>query len=259
MRRIILRLAYDGTDYHGYQYQNNSVTIEGEVSKAISMLTGESIELIGGSRTDAGVHSIDNVAVFDTESRIPGEKFAYAINQRLPEDIRILESDEVDLDFHPRHCDSIKTYEYRIYRANIENPIKSRYYHFTYSKLDVERMKLAARELEGEYDFSSFCASGAQVDSKVRTIYSCEVIEQPNYPPNAYSLNSNIGDDIIIRVSGNGFLYNMVRIIAGTLLDVGNGKKKPEDIKSIIYAKDRSKAGPTAPACGLTLVRYKIL
>ena len=252
MKRVLLRVAYDGTNYHGYQFQDNVDTIEGTLRIAIKELTGEECELVGGSRTDAGVHALDNVVVFDTSSSIPGDKFCYALNPHLPEDIRVLSSMDVDDDFHPRHRDSVKTYEYHVYNARIENPIKNRYSHFTYSKLDIEAMKKAAGLMTGEHDFSSFCAAGAQVDSKVRTIYSCEVLMKSTEE----AINPNVGNDIIIRVSGNGFLYNMVRIIAGTLLEVGNGRIKPEDIVGIIDAMDRSKAGPTAPACGLTLVRY---
>lgn len=243
MKRVRLTVAYDGTNYHGWQLQDNGITIESELNRALSGLLGEEIRVIGASRTDSGVHALGNVAVFDTESRIPGEKISYALNQRLPEDIRIRKSEEVAPDWHPRHCPSRKTYEYRIYCAEFPMPVKRLYSHFTYHPLDTERMRRAARLLEGEHDFKSFCQTGAQVESTVRTIYSLQVEEQ--------------GEEVVIRVCGNGFLYNMVRIIAGTLMEVGQGRREPESMGEILAACSRSAAGPTAPARGLTLVKYE--
>jgi len=244
-KRIRLVVAYDGTNYHGWQVQSNGITIESELNRALSELSGEDIHVIGASRTDAGVHALGNIAVFDTESRIPADKIAYALNQRLPEDIRIQESEEVGPDWHPRHCDSRKTYEYRIYRSRFPMPVKRLYSYFTYRDLNVARMQEAAAYLVGEHDFKSFCQTGAQVESTVRTIYSAEVEEQ--------------GTDIVIRVCGNGFLYNMVRIIAGTLMEIGQGRHAPMEMADIIASCDRSAAGPTAPACGLTLIGYEYL
>lgn len=261
MRRIMLTVAYDGTNYHGWQLQDNGDTIEEELIRAIERVTivcGDAVTLIGGSRTDAGVHALCNVAVFDTESRIPGEKFSYALNAHLPEDIRVVKSEEVAADFHPRKMDTVKTYEYRIYNAEFPLPTKRLYSHFSYTVYDIEKMRQAAKYIEGEHDFTSFCTVGAQVDSKVRTVYSCEVITEGNIGKNEREKDGkDVGQDIIIRVTGNGFLYNMVRIIAGTLMEVGRGQIDANDIPAIIDAKDRSKAGPTAPACGLTLVKYE--
>lgn len=268
MKRIMLTVAYDGTAYHGWQVQDNGITIEGELNRAINELTGEVSEVIGGSRTDSGVHALCNVAVFDTESMIPGEKFSYALNAKLPDDIRVIASAEVAPDFHPRHCNTRKTYEYKIYNAPIEDPIKRLYYHHTYVKLDVALMREAASYFIGEHDFSSFCSAGAQVDSKVRTIYSLEVLEIPcdlsincaGAKDASTTLASSVpARDIIIRVSGNGFLYNMVRIIAGTLMEVGRGAIAPSEIPAIIEAMDRNAAGPTAPARGLVLSKYEIM
>ena len=241
--RIRLIVAYDGTNYHGWQIQNNGITVEEELNRCLSDLLGESIEVIGASRTDSGVHALGNVAVVDTEARMPAEKISYALNQRLPEDIRIQKSEEVAADWHPRYCESRKTYEYRIYRGEFPMPVKRLYSYFTYRPLNVEKMKKAAKHLEGEHDFKSFCQTGAQVESTVRTVYSVDVEEQ--------------GADLVIRVCGNGFLYNMVRIIAGTLMEVGQGKRTPESMAEILEAKNRSAAGPTAPPCGLTLVKYE--
>ncbi|MCI8924779.1 MAG: tRNA pseudouridine(38-40) synthase TruA [Lachnospiraceae bacterium] len=243
MKRIMLIVAYDGTDYHGWQLQPGVPTIEGELNKALTALLGEEIQVIGASRTDSGVHALCNAAVFDTDTKIPAQKIAYALNQRLPEDIRIQKSKETEPDFHPRHCASRKTYEYRILNREFPLPTKRRYAHFTYVPLDEEKMRQAAGYLKGEHDFMSFCASAAVVETTVRTLYELEVIRD--------------GEEIILRVCGSGFLYNMVRIIAGTLMEVGRGNIEPEKMQEILQAKDRSAAGPTAPACGLTLVRYE--
>ena len=245
MKRVKLVVAYDGTAYHGWQIQPGARTIEGELNRTLSELLQEKIQVIGASRTDSGVHALCNVAVFDTDTRIPAEKLSYALNQRLPEDIRIQSSCEVEADFHPRHCDSRKTYEYRILNREFPLPTKRLYAHFTYVPLDVSKMEKAASYLIGEHDFKSFCATAAVVETTVRTLYEATVGRE--------------NDEIVIRVCGNGFLYNMVRIIAGTLMEVGRGNLEPEGMKKILEAKDRTVAGPTAPACGLTLVKYEFL
>lgn len=243
MKRVKLVVAYDGTNYHGWQVQDNGITIEEVLNRTISELVQEDIKVIGASRTDAGVHACGNVAVFDTESRIPGDKFSFALNQRLPEDIRIQESCEVDADFHPRYADTVKTYEYNILNRRFELPTKRLYAAFCYYPMDIERMNQAAAYLVGEHDFKSFCSAGAQVQTTVRTIYAVNVMKE---------------DDMVhIRITGNGFLYNMVRIIAGTLMQVGTGLMEPEQVKEILEARDRSKAGPTAVAKGLTLVEIR--
>ncbi len=244
-KRVRLTVAYDGTAYHGWQVQPGVVTIESKLNECLSELLKEEIQVIGASRTDSGVHALGNIAVFDTSARMPAEKISYALNQRLPEDIRIQKSEEVPSDWHPRHCESRKTYEYRIYRAEFPMPVNRLYALFTYHKLEVEKMRQAAFYLEGEHDFKSFCQTGAQVESTVRRIYSVEVLEE--------------GRELVIRVCGNGFLYNMVRIIVGTLLEIGQGKRTPEDMAQILEKKDRSAAGPTAPAHGLMLMKYEFL
>lgn len=241
----MLTVAYDGTAYAGFQVQKNCPTIEGELNRALSGLLREDIRVIGASRTDAGVHALCNVAVFDSGTTIPAEKLAYALNARLPEDIRIQGSAEVAPDFHPRHCASKKTYEYRITRGKFPIPVRRLYSCFTYETLAVDKMQEAAAYLVGEHDFKSFCAAAAVVESTVRTIYAAGVEEE--------------GTDIVIRVCGNGFLYNMVRIIAGTLMEVGRGRWLPAEVEKILAAQDRTKAGPTAPACGLMLVKYEFL
>lgn len=245
MKRIMLKVAYDGTNYHGWQIQPNGETIEGVLNRCLSELLQEKIEVIGASRTDSGVHARENIAVFDTNSLIPPKKVAYALNARLPEDIRIQESEEVDADFHPRHCNSRKTYKYRIYNATFSMPIERLYSYFTYVPLDVQKMQEAARYFVGIHDFKSFCSVDSQAENTVRHVENVEVCRADNI--------------ITITVSGRGFLYNMVRIMVGTLMEVGKGRLMPEDMARILEAKDRNAAGPTAPACGLTLVKYEFL
>lgn len=257
-RRILLRVAYDGTNYHGWQVQPNAKTIEGELNRVLTQLTGEKIQVTGASRTDAGVHALGNVAVFDTVSKIPAEKFSYALNQRLPEDIVIQSSLQVADDFHPRHCDCCKTYEYDILNRTFPLPAYRNTAYFLYGDLDLDAMRRACQAFPGEHDFASFCAAGAQVQTTVRTIYSLEVLEQP-LAVTGRGVSSQRSPErlLTIRVRGNGFLYNMVRIIAGTLVEVGRGHIRPEEVEGIIAACDRAKAGPTAPARGLRLVEIK--
>lgn len=239
-RRVKLIISYDGTNYCGWQVQINGITVEEVINRELSRMLGEDIAVIGASRTDSGVHALGNVAVFDTFSKIPPEKMCFALNQRLPDDIRIQDSCEVPLDFHPRYCDSTKTYEYKILNRRFDNPVMRLYTHFVYMPLDYEKMQEAAKYLVGEHDFKSFCSARTQITDTVRTIYSLDVSKE---------------DDIIkIRISGNGFLYNMVRIIVGTLIKVGLKVYPPEYVKEILEACDRNVAGPKAPAKGLTLI-----
>lgn len=245
MKRIKLIVAYDGTNYCGWQVQPNGETIEGVLNRELSELLGEEIKVTGASRTDSGVHSLGNVAVFDTETRIPPEKISYALNVRLPDDIVVQDSCEVPADFHPRHCDSRKTYEYRILNRTFPMPVRRLDTYFFYRRLDVQKMKEAAKYLEGTHDFKSFCSVNTAVEDTVRTIYSLTVDKQE--------------DIITIRVQGNGFLYNMVRILAGTLLQVGLGERQPEQMMEILAAKSREAAGPTAPAHGLTMMGIEFL
>lgn len=245
MKRVMLTVAYDGTNYHGWQLQPNVTTIESVLNGALSALLKEETKVIGASRTDTGVHALGNIAVFDTQARMPAEKFAYALNQRLPEDIRIQDSREVPPDFHPRRQESRKTYEYKILNSAFPMPVYRLYAHFTYVPLDVLSMQRAAAYLVGTHDFKSFCSVNTTVETTVRTIYETAV--------------DRCGDMITIRVTGSGFLYNMVRIIAGTLIEVGRGNWQPERMQDILGACDRAQAGPTASACGLTLVKYEFL
>ena len=241
MRRILLIIAYKGTNYCGWQKQNNAITIEETLNKALENLFKDKISVIGASRTDAGVHAKGNVAVFDTENMtIKAEKIAYALNARLPEDIRVQESREVSLDFHPRYDKNRKIYSYKILNNPIEMPIYKEYTYHVYGSISVEQMRQAAKYLIGEHDFKSFCSVNTQVESTVRTIYNI-------------SITKNEDNIISIDIEGNGFLYNMVRIIVGTLLQVGIGKMGVDEVKTILESKDRNNAGPTAPAKGLIL------
>lgn len=240
MKRVKLVIAYDGTNYCGWQTQPNGMTIEELLNRHLSALLKEKIQVIGASRTDSGVHALGNVAVFDTETRIPAEKIALALNQRLPGDVVVQSSCQVADDFHPRKCNSRKTYEYRILNRRIPLPAERFNSLFYYMPLDLEKMRQAAAYFLGEHDFVSFCSARNQLEDTVRTVYSLTLEKQ--------------GDMIVLRICGNGFLYNMVRIIVGTLLRVGTGYYAPEHVEKVLDARDRSLAGPKAPAHGLTLV-----
>lgn len=245
MKRVMLTVAYDGTNYHGWQIQPNVVTVESVLNETLSALLQEEIKVIGASRTDTGVHALGNIAVFDTQARMPAEKISYALNQRLPQDICIQASKEVSQNFHPRRHNSKKTYAYKIWNSAFPMPIYRLYSHFTYVPLDVDAMQRAANYLVGEHDFKSFCSVAMTAETTVRTLYEIAV--------------ERAGEMITIRVVGSGFLYNMVRIIAGTLIEVGKGSLVPERIEEILKACDRAVAGPTAPACGLSLIQYEFL
>ena len=240
--RVRLVVAYDGTDYCGWQVQPNGITVQEELNRALSDLFGRQTETIGASRTDSGVHALGNVAVFDTDSRMPAEKIAYALNERLPKDIVVQSSKQVADDFHPRFAKTRKVYEYRILNRTFPDPLLSRYSYFFHRKLDAELMDREASCLVGEHDFTSFASVKSQTNSFVRTIYA---------------LNVSRSDDgmITIHVEGNGFLYNMVRIIAGSLIMVGSGQRQEGFIAGALAARDREAAGPTAPPQGLILVR----
>ncbi len=289
MRRIMLTIAYDGTDYVGWQIQPNGLAVEQVINTALSDLLKEDIVIAGASRTDSGVHALGNVAIFDTETRIPVDKICFALNQRLPDTIVCTSSCEVKPDFHPRHADCTKTYEYSIYNAVHPDPLKRRYSYFVYVPLDIDAMKQAAEYLKGEHDFASFCSAHAQVKTTVRNIYTLEILcgnEESSCTDslkhNSYTDNGGPSDSTVIeknsetetasdrkrtymarnikiQISGNGFLYNMVRIIAGTLVKVGYHFYPPEHVKTILEGCDRKLAGPKAPAEGLKLIGIEYL
>lgn len=257
MKKIKLTISYDGTNYVGWQVQKNGLAVEQVLNEHLSRLLNEDITVTGCSRTDSGVHARGNVAAFDTETRIPAEKLSYALNQSLPDDIRIVRSEEVSPDFHPRYAACRKTYEYRILNCRYNLPTLRLYTDYVYYALDVDRMREAAKYLLGEHDFTAFSSAGGQQKSGVRTIYSLDISSEllnPDADP-AEDARAGFRPQIItIRITGNGFLYNMVRIIAGTLEKVGMGIYPPGHVKEILDSRDRSLSAPKAAARGLTLV-----
>ena len=240
MRNIKLVIEYQGKDFNGWQKQPNKLNIQGEIERAIGSITGEEIDLIGSGRTDAGVHSFGQVANFKTNSNISIDKFALAINSKLKKSIVIKSAEEVDERFHSRYSVHSKKYRYVICNSPTGTAIYRELEYQFPIKLDVEKMQKAAKYFEGEHDFSAFKASGTSSKNSVRKIFKAEVFEKD--------------ERVYIELTGNGFLYNMVRIISGTLLEVGIGKIKPEEISEIIQSKDRKRAGKTLPAMGLYLV-----
>ena len=234
MRNIKLTIEYDGKDFNGWQKQPNKLNIQGTIEQAIKAITGEDIELNSSGRTDAGVHALGQVANFKTNSQIPIEKFAIAINSRLKRSIAIKKAEEVDERFHSRLNCKKKTYRYVINNSFEGSAIYRNLETHIPQKLDIDKMKQAIKYFEGEHDFKAFKASGTSSKSSVRTIYKAEVKQMSN-------------DKIWIELTGNGFLYNMVRIIAGTLVEVGLGKIKAEEINDIMESKRRENAGKTLP------------
>lgn len=240
MRNIKLEIEYDGKDYQGWQKQPNKLNIQGEIERAIQNITGEEVDLIGSGRTDAGVHAFGQVANFKINSEFPIEKMAVAINSQLKQSIRIKKAEEVSEDFHSRyHCHQ-KTYSYIIDNSEQGTAIYRGLTYHVAQPLDIDAMQKAANYLVGEHDFSSFKSSGTSSKSSVRTIYKAQILKEQ--------------DRVVIMLTGSGFLYNMVRIISGTLVEIGLGNMKPEEMLTILEAKDRQKAGKTLPAHGLFLM-----
>lgn len=240
MRRIHLIVEYDGTNYAGWQRQSNAMTVQEKLERAVKKLTGETVCVSGASRTDAGVHALGQSAHFDTESRIPADKFSFALNTLLPPDVRVVSSEELAPDFHSRFSGRGKRYRYLIHAAPHAGALNRLTHAHVIYPLDVERMRAEARDLLGTHDFAAFAASGSVVKDTVRTIWRADVMEN--------------GSEIALIVEGNGFLYNMVRIIAGTLIGVGSGKLPSGAFRRAIESGNRLDLGITAPAHGLTLM-----
>lgn len=241
MRNIKITVEYDGTNYRGWQRQKNtSETVQEKLEEALTIINKKPVELQGASRTDSGVHALGQVANFFIDVSIPVERIPAALNRLLPEDIRCVKAESVPADFHARHDALGKKYLYRIYNQGIPSVFIRNYVYYFKKKLDPVIMQEAARCLEGTHDFSSFRAAECSARTTVRTIHSIEVIDK--------------SPEIWVEVKGDGFLYNMVRIIIGTLIEASLGKIKIEELPEIIAAKDRRLAGFTAPARGLTLV-----
>ena len=237
--RYVLKVAYDGTHFCGWQVQNNGRTVQGELNAAVFKAFGEGATVTASGRTDSGVHALAQICHVDLNADIAGEKLADAINQRLPDDVRVLESAGAPEDFDANRSAKKKTYVYKMYFSPRRNPLSDRYAVWIKGRCDIGKMREAAKFFEGEHDFSAYCASGSQVKTTVRRVYSVSVEED--------------GGFISIAVCGNGFLYNMVRTLAGTVLWYSQGKLTKEDIAATLSAGDRNKVGKTMPAKGLTL------
>lgn len=240
LRRIKLTIEYDGTNYHGWQVQDNAHTVQAELENAILRITGERVRITGSGRTDTGVHALGQVAHFETSSMIPAEKFRKALSAVLPLDVAVISSEEVDFDFHSRFSATRKTYEYRILNRQIRSPLMEKRVWHIKEALDFKVLSQAAEAFLGTHDFSSFCASGRSISNFERTIHLSEWSERQGL--------------LVYSVCGNGFLYNMVRIMVGTMIEAGLGKITPESISDILTEKNRNLAGITAPPQGLYLV-----
>lgn len=242
MTRYKLTIAYDGTKFHGFQRQNELRTVQGAVEKALTKMTkGKQVDVVGSGRTDAGVHAIGQVIHFDHPGTMPAENMLRAVNSLMPLDVLVKQAEIVDENFHARFGVKKKTYQYRVDCGHYTDPFK-RFYtgHYPY-KLDVDKIQIALKDLVGEHDFTSFAASGGVIENKVRTIYSATAVYNKN------------NDELVFEFTGNGFLYNMVRILVATLLEIGNGRRDVHDFLRLFEVKDRQEARGTAPASGLYL------
>lgn len=239
MRRILIITEYDGTPYCGWQWQHNGLSVQQVLTEAVEKTCGHKANLHGSGRTDLGVHALGQPVHFDTDCTIPAEKLREALNVNLPETVKVLQSMEVAPDFHARYSARSKTYLYKMYFARVLSPLKRLYSAQVTHKLDIKSMSLAANYLIGEHDFTSFKASGKAEKCAVRTVYDTAVY--------------NEGEYVCFEITGSGFLHNMVRIIAGTLMEIGSGKLPPEHMQRVLDAKDRTAAGKTAPPQGLYL------
>lgn len=242
----MIEIEYDGTNYSGWQKQPNARTVEEEVMNALKYITKEDIKLYASGRTDAGVHAKGQVANFFLNSKIPTNKIVPALNSNLREDITILKAVEVPMDFHARYSAKSKKYLYKIYNSSVRSSLQKNYSYHVSKKLDLTKMKLASEKLIGTHDFKAFMSNGSSIQNTVRTIYTINFDKSHN--------------NICVSFHGNGFLYNMVRIIVGTLVQIGTGKRPVEDIEQILLSKDRTRAGYRAPAQGLFLekVHYSL-
>ena len=237
--RVAFIVEYDGTDYAGWQIQKNDITVQQKIEEALLTLNKGHITVTGAGRTDSGVHAKGQCGHFDIDSDIPAEKFTFILNTRLPKDIRIKKTWEAEADFHSRFSAKGKRYIYRIFNAPYSSALMGRFTMHVPENLDIKKMQQAAQFIVGTHDFKAFCAQGSSVKTTVRTVSKVEVKKE--------------NELIEITVEGTGFLYNMVRIIAGTLIEVGKNKKTPEMVKEIIEGKTRKEAGMTADAQGLTM------
>jgi len=241
MRNIKLTISYDGTEYSGWQFQKNGRSIQEMIQKSIKKLTGESVNLTASGRTDSGVHAAAQVANFKTRTKLPVKNIQMALNRLLPRDIVIVKAEEKDANFNSQHCARSKLYRYTIFNNDFLNPITRHYAAKCFYSLDIGLMKKAARMLEGKHDFKAFQAKEDIEKRSVRTIKGIKIRKDV--------------DTIYIDMEADGFLYNMVRKIVGTLVDIGRGKASVDDMKTILKKKDRRLSGPTMPAKGLCLIK----
>ncbi|MCD6416428.1 MAG: tRNA pseudouridine(38-40) synthase TruA [Planctomycetes bacterium] len=245
MRKLLLTIEYDGTDFHGWQLQPQGRTVQAALERAVKQTTGEDVRVVGAGRTDAGVHAAGQTAHFETESDLAPGRFVPALNHWLPRDVSALHCCEAPRDFDAQRSAGSKLYRYRILRSTFRRPLRERFALRCWHRLDAAPMARCAALLAGEHDFTSFCSVHSEAAGKTRTLLRSELVED--------------GDELRYHVEADGFLYNMVRIIVGTLLEVGQGKMTPDEFADVLSARDRRAAGPTAAARGLTLmqVRYR--
>jgi len=242
-RNVKLIIEYDGSAYHGWQRQANAITVQQVLEEAIAELVGHPVTLHGSGRTDAGVHALGQVASFQSRTTIPANRLHHAINTALPPDITVLRAEDVPATFHARFSTTGKTYRYRILCRHVRPSLGRERVHWLRRRLDVADMQQAAALLVGEHDFAAF-ESESSGDNSVRTVTRCNVEALPDHG----------GECIDVTVSANGFLYNMVRAMVGTLIEIGSGKQPPEWVADLLESRDRTRAGPTAPARGLCLI-----
>ncbi|MBI5098261.1 MAG: tRNA pseudouridine(38-40) synthase TruA [Nitrospirae bacterium] len=254
MRHIKLTLQYDGTNYSGWQVQKNGTTVQGCLEEAVYIITGERSRITGAARTDAGVHALQQVAAFSTESLLEPQVFLKALNGNLPRDIRVINADECENDFHPRYDAKNKTYSYIIFKTGVYAVFLERYSWSIPYKLNCNSMREAAGYLVGEHDFSCFRASGCSSKHPVRTIYDIQIDELPSIEFIGFQFSVPV---IKISIQANAFLRHMVRNIVGTLVEIGRDKYPSEKMKEILELKDRRIAGKTAPAQGLFLEKVE--
>ena len=242
LKRILFTIAYDGSDFFGWQKQpdENIRTVQGEFEKALGRFFKKNVECIGASRTDRGVHAMGQRAVIDIDTTVPTEKFPLALHSFLPEDISVVKAEDVSEEFHPRYDCVKKTYRYKIYNGKYRNPICRKYREYCHVFLDEKKMNEVSKAFIGTHDFKAFAASGNSSKTTVRTIFDIYVKRE--------------GEFVVITVTGDGFLYNMIRIMAGTLMLAGTGKLDFDGLLKIIESRDRTKAGKTAGPNGLTLM-----
>lgn len=239
MRKLLIEIKYDGTNYHGWQVQNNALTVQEVFQNAVEKVFSQRLDVKGCSRTDSGVHANSYFLTIDTDMDISDYGVVMALNTQLPKDIAAVSCREVPADFHPRYSCKSKQYVYKIYNGKIRNPFYADYSYYYRYELDVEYLNKEVQAFVGTYDYSGFCSSKSDVEDTVRTVYSCRVYRE--------------GDMVFFEVEADGFLYNMVRIMVGTLIYISRGRIKSGQLKDIIKSKDRAFAGRTAPPQGLYL------